>query len=312
LQDTETLRLDPQTVVLTFQSSPLGLQLTVGASSAVAPFDRTVIVGSNISMSAPSPQTLGGTTYQFSSWSDGGAQTHNIVAPVSPTTYTAQYVTATPTNTPTSTLTNTPSPFTPTPTYTPTNTPLVPTPTPIHTNTPGSVTSTGFLPPSADGPETVKAGDNNGYEVNPGNAYVADGLVASDANSGTTTDMSCTSTQKDKHRYYNYNFNIPTLTALKGIEVRLTGRAATTASTPKICIQLSWSRGDAWTAAQSIPLTTVNTTYVLGSPTDTWGRTWTLSDINNTNFRVRVIDVAGSTANTFSLDAIAVNITYQP
>jgi hypothetical protein len=174
------------------------------------------------------------------------------------------------------------------------------------------VTSTGFLAPSADGPETVKAGDNNGYEVSPGNAYAADGLVATDANSGTAPDTSCTNPQKDKHRYYNFNFNIPTLTALNGVEVRLTGSAATIASTPRICIQLSWNRGDTWTAAQSIPLTTANATYVLGSPTDTWGRTWTTGDFTNTNFRVRVIDVANSTANTFSLDAIAVNITYRP
>jgi hypothetical protein len=59
-------------------------------------------------------------------------------------------------------------------------------------------------------------------------------------------------------------------------------------------------------------LTTANATYILGSPSDTWGRTWTLGDLSNTNFRVRVIDVASSTANTFFLDAIAVNLTYLP
>jgi hypothetical protein len=174
------------------------------------------------------------------------------------------------------------------------------------------VSSTGFLAPSTDGPETAKAGDNNGYEVSPGNAYVADGLFATDANSGTGANTSCTDTQKDKHRFYNYNFNIPTMTVLKGIEVRLTASAATIASAPKICIQLSWSRGDTWTTAQSVALTTANTTYVLGTPTDTWGRTWALGDFSNTNFRVRVIDVASSNTNSFSLDAIAVNITYQP
>jgi hypothetical protein len=102
------LQLDPQTVVLTFQSNPSGLQLTVGASSATTSFTRTVIVGSTNSISAPSPQTLGSTTYQFESWSDGGAQTHNIVAPDSPTTYTAQYVTAPSTNQPPTAAINTP------------------------------------------------------------------------------------------------------------------------------------------------------------------------------------------------------------
>jgi hypothetical protein len=91
LQNTTSRRLDPQTVVLTFQSSPSGLQLVVGASSAAAPFDRTVIVGSNNSISAPSPQTLRGRTFIFASWSDGSAQTHNIVAPPTATKYTARY-----------------------------------------------------------------------------------------------------------------------------------------------------------------------------------------------------------------------------
>ena len=90
LTDTDTVRLDPKTVVLTFQSSPAGLQLTVGSTSDVTTFTRTVIQGSTNSISAPSPQTLGGTSYGFVSWSDGGAATHNIVANAS-ATYTATY-----------------------------------------------------------------------------------------------------------------------------------------------------------------------------------------------------------------------------
>jgi glucose/arabinose dehydrogenase len=91
LQHTVTRRLDPQTVPLTFQTSPTGLTLSVGGVPATAPFTRTVIVGSSNSITAPSPQTLGATSYQFGSWSDGGAQTHNIVAGATPTTYTASY-----------------------------------------------------------------------------------------------------------------------------------------------------------------------------------------------------------------------------
>jgi glucose/arabinose dehydrogenase len=91
LTHTATRRLDPRTVPLTFQTSPTGLTLTVGGSPATAPFTRTVIVGSSNSITAPSPQALGSTSYQFTGWSDGGAQTHNIVAPATPTTYTASY-----------------------------------------------------------------------------------------------------------------------------------------------------------------------------------------------------------------------------
>jgi hypothetical protein len=42
-----------------------------------------------------SPQTSGGTSYSFSSWSDGGAATHNIDTPSANTTYTATYVVST-------------------------------------------------------------------------------------------------------------------------------------------------------------------------------------------------------------------------
>ena len=88
---TVTRRLDPQTVALTFVSTPAGLQLAVDAASQAAPFTRTVIVGSANTISAPSPQTLSGTSYQFSAWSDGGAAGHTIVAGASATTYTATF-----------------------------------------------------------------------------------------------------------------------------------------------------------------------------------------------------------------------------
>jgi glucose/arabinose dehydrogenase len=90
-KDTKSVRVDPQAVALSFASQPSGLQVVVGSGGAATPFNRTVIVGSANSVSAPSPQTLSGTSYAFSSWSDGGAQSHNIVAPAAPTTYTANF-----------------------------------------------------------------------------------------------------------------------------------------------------------------------------------------------------------------------------
>jgi glucose/arabinose dehydrogenase len=89
LTDTKSVLLDPRTVALTLQSTPGGLQLVFNDASAVSPLTRTVIMGSTNSISAPD-QTLKGVTYQFSSWSDGGAQTHNITANQT-TTYKARY-----------------------------------------------------------------------------------------------------------------------------------------------------------------------------------------------------------------------------
>ncbi|MDX6411532.1 MAG: hypothetical protein QOE91_1048, partial [Gaiellaceae bacterium] len=88
--DTKSVQLDPLTVPLSFASGPSGLQLVVGSSSTTTPFTRTVIVGSANSVSAPN-QALNGTNYAFTSWSDGGPQTHTIVAPATATTYTATF-----------------------------------------------------------------------------------------------------------------------------------------------------------------------------------------------------------------------------
>jgi glucose/arabinose dehydrogenase len=85
-----TRRLDPETVELTFDTVPSGLQLTVGAASGTTPFTRTVIQGSINSVSAPSPQG----TSTFASWSDGGSPSHVVTAPTTATTYTATYTAA--------------------------------------------------------------------------------------------------------------------------------------------------------------------------------------------------------------------------
>jgi hypothetical protein len=88
------VRLDPQTVDLTFRSNPTGLQLTVGSSPSTTPFTRTVIVGSHNTIAAPLTQTLNGTSYAFVSWSDGGTAQHDVFASATPATYTATYQSA--------------------------------------------------------------------------------------------------------------------------------------------------------------------------------------------------------------------------
>jgi glucose/arabinose dehydrogenase len=91
LTDTASVRLDPQTVALTFQTSPGGLTLTVNGAPAKTAFTRTVIIGSKNTISAITPQTKGRKVYSFVSWSDGGAQTHDVIAPATATTYTARF-----------------------------------------------------------------------------------------------------------------------------------------------------------------------------------------------------------------------------
>jgi glucose/arabinose dehydrogenase len=98
LRATKSVQLNPQTVALSFRTSPTGLRLVVESGGATAPFNRTVIVGSKNFISALSPQTLAGTVYRFASWSDGGAKSHEIIPGAETATYTATYrANATPT-----------------------------------------------------------------------------------------------------------------------------------------------------------------------------------------------------------------------
>jgi hypothetical protein len=92
LSDTDTVRLDPQTVILSFDSIPSGLILQAGSLAQTAPFDVEVIVGSTVGVGAPSPQSKSGSSFSFDSWTDGGAQNHSIVAGASPGSYVARYV----------------------------------------------------------------------------------------------------------------------------------------------------------------------------------------------------------------------------
>ena len=204
------------------------------------------------------------------------------------------------------------------PTPTPTNTTVPPTSTntgipPTATNTPAVPTNTSYLAPSGQAAQTSTAGDNDGYQTSPGNAFLDDGAVATDLNSGSNKNTSCTNNGKDKHHFFNYNFNLPPTAVIQGIQVRLDARADSASNNPKICVQISWNGGSSWTTAkQTTNLTTSEATYSLGSASDTWGRTWAVGNFTNTNFRIRVIDVAGNANRDFFLDYIAVNITYQP
>jgi glucose/arabinose dehydrogenase len=89
LTGSTTVRLDPRTVTLTFTSDPSKAQLTFNGSSSATTFTRTVIVGSQNSVSAPSGQRVRGKIWDFDHWSDGGDQNRFIVAPASPATYKA-------------------------------------------------------------------------------------------------------------------------------------------------------------------------------------------------------------------------------
>ena len=291
-EDNFNLNLDDEAAAGSWPCPPIGGG-TYRPSNALSAFDGqnangawTLIIHDNANLDGGS----------LSGWS------LQICVPMSQTP-TATPTSAPPTATPTTAPpTATPTTAPPTATWTPTTEP----PTATPTTPPGS---TGFLSPASNAAET--GGDNNGFEVSPTNAYADDGLFAVDNNSGTGTATSCGNGKKDRQRFYTYGVSLPGGATVKGIEVRLDAKVDSTSGSPKFCVQLSWDGGVSWTAAKSTTtLTTAEASYVLGGATDTWGHTWTTTDLNNTNLRVRIISVAASTVRDFSLDWAALRVSY--
>jgi glucose/arabinose dehydrogenase len=83
----------PRTSTITLQTNPSGLQVTLDGQPLTTPSSVLGVVGMQRSLGAVSPQTSGGTTYVWSSWSpNGGGATHTISTPSVNTIYTANYV----------------------------------------------------------------------------------------------------------------------------------------------------------------------------------------------------------------------------
>jgi glucose/arabinose dehydrogenase len=91
LSGTASLDFQPQTVDLSLVSDPPGVKLLAANTEALSPFSLPAIDGSEIQLSAPQAAAIGGYTYTFAGWSDGGARAHPIVVGPGQTAYTATY-----------------------------------------------------------------------------------------------------------------------------------------------------------------------------------------------------------------------------
>ena len=89
-----TISVAPPTVNIMVATSPSGLSIIVDNVTYTAPQGFNWIIGSTHSIGTTSPQSgAAGTRYVWTSWSDGGVITHNIIVPNTPATYTAYFKT---------------------------------------------------------------------------------------------------------------------------------------------------------------------------------------------------------------------------
>ncbi len=91
LTQTSTVDVRPRTSVVRIESNIANAQLTLDGAPITAPFEFTGVEGVIRTLGVVTPQTSGGTSYEFVSWSDGGQATHEITTPNDNTTFTALF-----------------------------------------------------------------------------------------------------------------------------------------------------------------------------------------------------------------------------
>jgi glucose/arabinose dehydrogenase/PKD repeat protein len=99
LQHTSSVFVFPHKIDLIFVTIPPGLALNIDGISHTPPYVKDTLIGFQHTIDAPN-QAQGAVDYGFVSWSDGGAQAHNIIAGGVATTYTAIYQPSLPDTTP--------------------------------------------------------------------------------------------------------------------------------------------------------------------------------------------------------------------
>jgi glucose/arabinose dehydrogenase len=90
---TDTVYRDimPRTSTITLNTNPQGLDITLDGQPFKAPLTVTSVEGVIRSIGTTSPQSLNGSTYNYSNWAHGGSQTQTISTPVNNTSYTANF-----------------------------------------------------------------------------------------------------------------------------------------------------------------------------------------------------------------------------
>jgi glucose/arabinose dehydrogenase len=92
-KDTTYRDIMPRTSTITVNTNPQGLSVTLDGQPFTSPLTVTSVEGIVRSIGTTSPQTKSGTTYTFSSWSNGGSQTQSFATPVSDASFTANFST---------------------------------------------------------------------------------------------------------------------------------------------------------------------------------------------------------------------------
>ena len=138
-----------------------------------------------------------------------------------------------------------------------------------------------------------------GAFTNPNNAFSSNNIYA-DAIAGTS----------ESYANFRSTFTIPSGATIMGIEVRVEANRIG-GNTANFDVSLSWNGGGNFTGTKNTGnFGSSDTQITVGGISDTWGRTWSIGDFTDSNFRVRLY--ANADKAYISLDHVQVRVYYCP
>lgn len=92
---------------------------------------------------------------------------------------------------------------------------------------------------------------------------------------------------------WNWGQTLPAGDSISGIEVRIDAKSDDVSENNYFDVDLSWNNASSWTTAKRAPTSggigTTEQTVYLGGAADTWGRSWTSSEMSTSNFHMRAV-----------------------
>ncbi|MBS3788543.1 hypothetical protein KGY79_10165 [Candidatus Bipolaricaulota bacterium] len=164
-----------------------------------------------------------------------------------------------------------------------------------------SILITCYLPVYASQTSYLKPSEDFGDFSNSSNAYLNDGSYA-------------TIKGGQDHRYWGFDFEVPAGSSIEGIEVNLSAKTFNpSVGEANLGVELSWDGGHNWTSTDTqVDITSSSErSYKVGGSSDDWGRTWSVSELTNSGFRVKLDDRTKlQPKKVVELDQVAIKIFY--
>src|SRR5262249_1028222 len=146
-------------------------------------------------------------------------------------------------------------------------------------------------------------------EVSTGWADFTTTRLGTSDDSRASCDSACD--DSDDGQLSDFAFGIPSGSTINGIEMTVEANESVNSGNIPITASLSWNDGSSFTSTKPATVDgTSDIVYTIGGSSDTWGRTWTTSELADGAFRARLDK--SPTSDALNVDQIRIKVYYTP